>query len=333
MTEYTLDGLLVSPIDRCTFACDHCAFESGPEKEGEIPVRQLKDYIDQMPEMKAKVFTLTGGGEPFLYNDLDETVHHANEVKQRAGYPEKIIISTNGYWITDKEETVNRLEKLKDCGLDMLAISDTVFHKEFNNSEKIKLVKSLNGDERLPEIIFYDNEKDLDYAPIGRARGNPKIKQYNYDASPFCNIDYMGIHEMGAIDSHLNVFPDGIYACCFKMYKIGELGERLSVVLNRGLKDPVIKLFGNFGVRQSLEYMVNDGMEMNLDLDLSDCSLCEDVLNSRAEMLRKWAPSALEYFIDKEIGNLNPKDVDGNEAVIGFWRDFSEKLNLNVDFY
>ena len=149
MSDYIIDGLIANPINTCNFTCGHCAFESGPDKKGEIPIDIMKKYIDEIPELGINYLTISGGGESFLYKNLDETIIHANKTREETEKPKLIIVSTNGFWISDRESTFERLSELKNNGLDTLAISDTYFHRQYNDKKQIDTLKSFIDDENV----------------------------------------------------------------------------------------------------------------------------------------------------------------------------------------
>ena len=334
MNDYTIDGLIANPINTCNFTCGHCAFESAPDKKGEIPIETMKRYIEEIPELGINYFTITGGGEPFLYNDLDETIIHANRVREVTKKPKLIVVSTNGSWVTDKNETFERLSELKNSGLDTLAISDTYFHRQYNDRKQIDRLKSFIGNENVPEIVGYDDkdvvEQSLDYAPIGRARNNPLIRQDYYDATPFCDLDVIGRYELNNNGSCINVFPEGIYACCFKMFKVGEPGDSLGEAYQRSLNDPLLRLFGGFGVKDSIDFMKESGLDIDMDTGVADCTLCEDISRDaeRQDILRKHAPDALKYMIEGDIMAINHADIEGKNAVVEFWDGLKASLKI-----
>lgn len=72
------------------------------------------------------------GGEPFLDFQL---LRHV----MRYGHAHGATMScvSNGYWATSSEKAVDLLRQLKDCGLSILAISTSKFHRQFVSRTRV----------------------------------------------------------------------------------------------------------------------------------------------------------------------------------------------------
>jgi len=71
-------NLQISPTDRCNLECNFCS--TWGRQGDEIPIYNLKKCIDEFmevgPLMSAEV---TGGGDPTVYPDLEELIHHLGD--------------------------------------------------------------------------------------------------------------------------------------------------------------------------------------------------------------------------------------------------------------
>jgi organic radical activating enzyme len=111
----------------CSSRCGHCLYNCGPERSA--------DYIPGF--MTAKIFSSlkaqgcrsihVGGGEPFLnFSGLLDFARIAQECGIAIEY-----IETNSSWYKDHDETVVKLEKLLDAGINCLLLSVSPFHNEY----------------------------------------------------------------------------------------------------------------------------------------------------------------------------------------------------------
>jgi hypothetical protein len=112
-------------------------------------------------------------------------------------------------------------------------------------------------------------------------------------------------------ERHLFVFPDGVYGCCMRLAKIGEIGESLTDIVGRALYNPVMQLLGNFGVRDTLKYMKSVKM-IDADVKLPECSLCEDLWNSEEmiDAVKSNVGEVLKHFIDEKRGKVLVEEME-----------------------
>lgn len=88
---------------KCNVRCKHCYSASGPPREKELTVSEIKHVIDQLADMGVLVMTFTGG-EPFMHPHLFELIEYARKK------PLTVVIFTNGTLITP--EVVDRLKEV-----------------------------------------------------------------------------------------------------------------------------------------------------------------------------------------------------------------------------
>jgi len=63
----------IHPTLRCNLFCKHCYSSSAPEKKQGLPSRTLVNILEQAVPLGYNVVSLSGG-EPFLYNELEQLV-------------------------------------------------------------------------------------------------------------------------------------------------------------------------------------------------------------------------------------------------------------------
>ena len=85
-----LTELWLHITDRCNLACSHCLFSSGPETTGELPLTQLRRYLDDAASQGCRTFALTGG-EPLVHPDLIPLIDHILSIPES-----RIAILSNG---------------------------------------------------------------------------------------------------------------------------------------------------------------------------------------------------------------------------------------------
>ena len=111
---------------QCTAACDHFCVGASPKATARIPVTRIHELIDEarrIPSFERVVFT---GGECFLLGaDLDALVRHA----AANGFRTRAI--TNGYWAVNDRAAHQRVETLRQAGLDEMMFSTGTFHQRF----------------------------------------------------------------------------------------------------------------------------------------------------------------------------------------------------------
>jgi len=120
----------ISPTNKCNMGCSHCCF-SGRVKHLKIPFPSLKSAIDQMAKLGVKSIELTGGGEPTLYEEINELIAYM----KKKGF--SIGINTNGLSINKVEDW--GLFNWVRVSLNVLDLPSKEFEK-FNNN--VRFLKS-----------------------------------------------------------------------------------------------------------------------------------------------------------------------------------------------
>jgi MoaA/NifB/PqqE/SkfB family radical SAM enzyme len=82
---------------RCNARCPYCDFRNnGPEEKDVLSEQEAKDLIDQASALGVGCFSITGGGEPLLREDIEVIIRYAKK-KGMA-----VAVTTNGLLINEK---------------------------------------------------------------------------------------------------------------------------------------------------------------------------------------------------------------------------------------
>ena len=74
----------VCPTNRCNLKCDFCSC-ADRDKETEMPFDEMKEMLGMFSDRGTKAMTITGGGEPLLYPQINEMIDIANNLNIKSG--------------------------------------------------------------------------------------------------------------------------------------------------------------------------------------------------------------------------------------------------------
>ena len=117
----------------CQAACSFCfskASVSDDVKAAGLNFDRLKNQLEIAKAAGAERAVITGGGEPTLLPEKKLF----KVIENMRGYFEKVVLITNGYWLTKKEEIDRQrsIQLLADSGLSILALSRHHFDDDIN---------------------------------------------------------------------------------------------------------------------------------------------------------------------------------------------------------
>lgn len=103
----------VNPTNRCNLKCDWCICEHS-RNASSIQIEPLKRFLRDFAEMGGKAVTLSGGGEPTMYQHFAETVLAAKEVGLEIGLmtngvfgePLRPVIGEHFQWVRVSVDTI-----------------------------------------------------------------------------------------------------------------------------------------------------------------------------------------------------------------------------------
>jgi hypothetical protein len=121
MPKYSLGGIPQGKepkvtfriIRRCNFQCPLCSTFSGPDKTGEMELRDFISAVDILAESGFHGVLNISGGEPTLHSRLAEMLGYASAGLSHA----RIALFTNGYWIGQGDWRIRLREILSMHGV------------------------------------------------------------------------------------------------------------------------------------------------------------------------------------------------------------------------
>jgi len=131
----------------CNLTCTHCLVNSSPAGERGLPTAQLRQLIDELSDLGAARFYVTGG-EPFIRKDIFELIHRITTDKHA-----ELIILTNASLF--RGDILRRLDQC-DRALLKLQVSIDGATSETNDAIRGKgsFVAATEGLKRVGELGF-----------------------------------------------------------------------------------------------------------------------------------------------------------------------------------
>ncbi len=145
-------GLILSY--KCSTECKHCMYACSPkwkadwisEEDAEKILSQLSGKIQESPVGRDKIGLNTGlhftGGEPFLNFKL---LLNVTQLARKYEIP-STFVETNCFWCRNDEDTREKLERLKDAGLQGILISVNPFILENVPFERTERAVSISDE-------------------------------------------------------------------------------------------------------------------------------------------------------------------------------------------
>ncbi|MEM2122059.1 MAG: radical SAM protein [Candidatus Bathyarchaeia archaeon] len=163
VSEPISGGLILSY--KCTSKCRHCMYACSPDWNPDwIPRRDMEEILTQLagrikesPYGSSKISLNYGlhftGGEPFLnFKLILEAVNMANEF----GIP-STFLETNCFWCVDDKVTRERLQELRDTGLNGILLSVNPFILEQVPFERVERAFRISREVFGGNIIVYQS--------------------------------------------------------------------------------------------------------------------------------------------------------------------------------
>ena len=109
---------------RCTDACAHCFWFSGPHQLATFTLARMERVLEQVRRVRSVRWIYFEGGEPFLYYSL---LQEAIRLASDRGFATAAV--TNGYFITSERDLAFSLRPLVAAGLKKLQVSIDDLHR------------------------------------------------------------------------------------------------------------------------------------------------------------------------------------------------------------
>ncbi len=128
--------IVIMTTDRCNAACTHCSTSCGPQRDVHLPretiMRTMAEAADQVAADETLDFCFSGG-EPFLdFELLHELVAYGHQLGA------SITCVSNAYWASSQPKATDLLKRLKNAGLNALAVSSSSFHEQFIKRSRVQ---------------------------------------------------------------------------------------------------------------------------------------------------------------------------------------------------
>lgn len=261
-------GLLVTT--RCTAACKHCCFgctPKGDQLSGDVTMtlEEMKSYVSQAAQLTPGGIGRLGfsGGEPFLLrDDLVEIVRFARELGTQ-----RIECNTAVYWANSHKAARQRLEPLRDAGLDRLTISTDDFHTEFIKLENVRIAlevaQELGIDVTINSVVTKKTRSQADILQqIGESAAGLEHSEWQCQPSGVAN-DFIPIEDLflepGIPQSpcpapNFVIRPEGdAYFCC------SPSGWKPELKLGNARHEPLELLWNRFRGRELNHILIQEG--------------------------------------------------------------------------
>jgi hypothetical protein len=113
---------------RCTNRCRHCLYRCSPDQPDEwlSPEQAEQIFAALAAEPRLSGIHLAGGEATLRFDLLEQVIGIAVAAGVAIDY-----LETNAWWARDRDQTRQRLERLRDAGLPALLVSVSLFHHEF----------------------------------------------------------------------------------------------------------------------------------------------------------------------------------------------------------
>lgn len=273
------DGAHVLLTLKCNSKCDHCYLEAGPERTESMPMPLRKRVIDEVARNKIREIAFSGGEPTVEMDKLIDTLKHTSETHQRTGYPKKIWLQTNAYFLRgcDENEIKEKLEALKYAGANRLSIGSGDSYHDIGIDE---LHKINNIAKKIFDYVEVKgaNEKVV---PIGRAVNRVPKKQWKKRRQGDC---------LNGHRDFVDVSVDGsVYSCCWQTAPIGNLAnDPLSKILKQARRPESIfrklseKNCGFSGMEPE-ELEISKEKYENLMDEFGTCGACHQFFKERKD--------------------------------------------------
>ena len=266
--------------NNCNLKCEHCCYECEPGKET-MSNKNIEKVVDNLPK-NIKNLQITGG-EVF---SVKPTLYHTLSYLQSKKLPKtKVIVQTNGFWVTDEDSTYKILKKLCDLGVKKISFtSDDKYHiRQGIDTEKltyygetpIKLaLKKLKKEKRkvfsLPIKTSLRGAKEI-YA-FGRGKSFPKEKLCK---TSWCLAEDFLKKGMEKV----TIDPAGkVYPCCWEVTP--SLGSAINTPLEELFEKARENRVFSFLSKRGLQKVIEDfKIHPNLDYLDNPCVACEEVFS------------------------------------------------------
>ncbi len=159
--------------NRCNMSCKHCMNNSGDNSQQDLPKEKIIKLFKELYNHQIMHLYISGG-EPLLYNDIDEVLQYAHTLGI------KIILATNGLEITKHLTTIKRCVDTVSVSLDGIGETHDIFRGVPGSFDylisMLDILKNEGITTKMSTIIWRKNLNQLtDIISIAKEKGISKL--------------------------------------------------------------------------------------------------------------------------------------------------------------
>ena len=237
--------LQINPTNLCNFNCSFCSC-SKRDKKLSLSIGRLQDLIEESADLGCQAATITGGGEPLLYEDHDRMLQLLADNNIKTG------IVTNGAYIdrpkswehvtwsriSASDNLPVQLKKIKSCvGLWFSKINETVKNNGSVDWAFSYVLGESPNNKLIEQIVNFANVHSFTHVRIvsdiflGEKLGSQMLNVQSYlkgkgiDCSRVI-FQYRGFFSHGMNPCYISLLKPvigadgGIYPCCGTQYAL-----------------------------------------------------------------------------------------------------------------
>ena len=240
----------LSLTNACNLNCKFCSCGDRDRKK-KLSFEQVKYILDVCAERGTKSITITGGGEPLLYPELNDTIKYAYEKKIEVGLVtngillDKLEHHDNLIWCRiSSSDDRNPAFEIIEKAININPKTDWAFSHVVTRNPNYEIIRSLisfanNWD--FTHIRLVSDLLDLDMVP-SMEKIKKQIKSFGVDDS---RVIYQGRKDStkGTKNCYISLLkpiiaPEGIFPCCGTQYAIhGQPKDMIDKLSMGSIKD------------------------------------------------------------------------------------------------
>lgn len=242
-----------SLTDRCSASCDICCFSCSPDKKNFLNKEVIKDYINQMAEIKSetneeKTVAFTGGEAFVCYDTLKECMTYAKSL----GLSSSVV--TNGFWAKDELKTRKIFQELTDARLTGMALSVDIYHQKYVPIQCIKNILRVSKDFNVKIKIRIMMLKDDDSFQQTIEKLRPEIYGFPINTNPFYPVGNAA--KLFPADKFIRIYKSETAVCPFDRSIVAMFnGDILMCCSQFCYFMPILKIgkFGKTSIKKAVE--------------------------------------------------------------------------------
>ncbi|MFW9882183.1 MAG: radical SAM protein [Candidatus Thorarchaeota archaeon] len=242
------------PTNACNLNCSFCSC-TDRDKKRKLELEQVVKILDTCSKYGTKAITVTGGGEPLMYKDINELIDYADKLGMEIGLVtnglllDRLEKHDNITWcrISSSDDRMPAYEKIGRAIKKNPQI-DWAFSHVLTNNPNYNVIYSLinfANDYKFSHVRIVSDLLNLENTDINNLE--QKVKEVGIDDS---RVIYQGRKDSteGTKECYISLLkpvisPEGIFPCCGAQYAIN--GEKHDMIdkMKMGDIDDIEKVF------------------------------------------------------------------------------------------